>query len=285
MSVVKDDSISVRLAEAFRLEQQSRPRRLMQLQYGNSLTRSAVAATPAAAPAPAETAPAGVREAGTDAGRRAAGAGAAAGTTAAGPLTLIEGDFAASRSERHHAGLGGLIRASEAGQGLSCRRSDSAVEGASVAIMIQPLEICGPSDALRRAETGADASSSGHAAGAPVWYQVRIMAVWPHGCIAALPHELSATGHGCMTMHMAVWLLGRHGHMAAWLEAHARIQSACLHGRMMTTWPHGCITSCCLCTRVTGGRPMHPDAAELAPQPHHAGLGVCAVRLYERLRR
>ena len=247
MSVIKDDSVSVRLAEAFRLEQQSRPRRLMQLQYSNSLTRSAAAAVPAGAgdEAPGRTGtgagtrfaaaivPAGAGEAGT--ARASAGVGAGAGMTTAPPAgpsgvdAAVSGDHAAHLEDSElQQTAGSLISAPEgvhrqdrcdnsddaavdgassvaiairdyrdsSGSPLeisgpsssSCRAEtavqgvDSNADGASVAIVVEPLETCGPSsDSLRRAEAGVDASSSGRAACAPVWYQVRIMmTAWLH---------------------------------------------------------------------------------------------------------
>ena len=249
MSVIKDDSVSVRLAEAFRLEQQSRPRRLMQLQYSNSLTRSAAAAVPAGAgdEAPGRTGtgagtrfaaaivPAGAGEAGT--ARASAGVRAGAGMTTAPPAgpsgvdAAVSGDHAAHLEDSElQQTAGSLISAPEgvhrqdrcdnsddaavdgaasvsiairdssgshleisgpsssscgvetAVQGVGRRRGDSDADGASVAIVVEPLETCGPSsDSLRRAEAGVDASSSGQAAGAPVWYQVRIMmTAWLH---------------------------------------------------------------------------------------------------------
>ena len=227
MSVVKDDSISVRLAEAFRLEQQSRPRRLMQLQYGNSLTRSAAALPAGAGEAPGPSAaavPAGADDeapgrAGTGAGTSAQTAGpsgvdaAVSGDraahlegsvlqqTAGSLISAPEGvhrqdrcdnsddaavDGAASvsiairDSSGSHLEISGPSSSScgveTAVQGVGRRRGDSDADGASVAIVVEPLETCGPSsDSLRRAEAGVDASSSGQAAGAPVWYQVRII--------------------------------------------------------------------------------------------------------------
>ena len=95
-----------------------------------------------------------------------------------------------------------------------------------------------------------------------------------------------------------------HDHVTAW-RVHDRM-AECLHGRTTTTWPHQprhhayvswVVFLCTLMPRSwlqfypiihmcvpSGGRPVHPDAEELAPKPHHAGLGVCAVRLHECLR-